>query len=199
MSNPLRQSAYLSQNQLSIELPKVMVEVLIHEYGPLPWFESAEKRMRVVRAAGRSLCGEAIDRCDELGAFAFEVARHRSSREELRRRRGVLAHRLIITEDEWFDEQADDIGGKGCAFWIDSAHRHLQATSAVRESLSWVHVAPLPRTIRLNTLDALLYFFCKIGVEEMFHGYGSASRLSQGITTIRRVMEKQKSRKTPLG
>jgi hypothetical protein len=149
-----------------------MVEVLIHEYGPLVRLQPTEKRVRVLRTAGCSFGGEAIDGCDELGAFALEVAGRRWGREEFRRRRGVSAHRLIIAEDERFDEQADDAGGKGCALWIDSAHRHLQATGAVCESLGRFHVAPLRRTLRLNAHDALLYFFRKIGVEEMFQGHG---------------------------
>ena len=80
-----------------------------------------------------------------------------------------MTDRLIVVEDQRFDERAKDNSWKGRAFRIDDTHRHLKTTGAVREGLSRSHSAPLSSTIWLQTLDALLYFFHMIGVEEIFY------------------------------
>ena len=59
---------------LDAELTQMMVEVFAHEDGPLLRFERTKERVWVLRAACCALGCEAIDSCDELGAFALEIA-----------------------------------------------------------------------------------------------------------------------------
>jgi len=61
-----------------------MVDVFVHENGPLLRFERTKERMWVLGAASCALVGKTIDRCDELGPFAFEVALCGVHREEVR-------------------------------------------------------------------------------------------------------------------
>jgi hypothetical protein len=49
----------------------MMVDVFVHENGPLLRFERTKERMWVPGAAGCALGDEAIDSSDEMGAFAL--------------------------------------------------------------------------------------------------------------------------------
>ena len=69
------------------ELSQVVVDVFVHENGPLLWFERTEERMWVLGAAGCAPGDEAIDGPDKLGAFEFQVALCGVRREELGRGR----------------------------------------------------------------------------------------------------------------
>jgi hypothetical protein len=62
----------------------MMVDVFVHENGPLLRFERTKERMWVLGAASCALGHEAIDSCDELGTFALEVALCGVRREEFR-------------------------------------------------------------------------------------------------------------------
>jgi hypothetical protein len=70
---------------LATELTQMMVDVFVHEDGPLLRFERTKERVWVLGAACCAPGGEAIDSCDELGAFALEVALCGVRREELLR------------------------------------------------------------------------------------------------------------------
>ena len=69
---------------LNAELSQMMVDVLVHEDGPLLRVEWTEKRVRVGGAARGTLGGEALDRCDQPCAFTLEFALRRIRREQLR-------------------------------------------------------------------------------------------------------------------
>jgi hypothetical protein len=49
----------------------MMVDMFVHENGPLLRFERTKERMWVPGAAGCALCDEAIDSSDEMGAFVL--------------------------------------------------------------------------------------------------------------------------------
>src|SRR5271165_6090260 len=99
----------------------MMVDVFIHQNGPLLRFQPTKERMWVLGAASCALGDEPIDSCDELAAFALEVALCRVRREEFRRGGRVAAHGLVVAEDQWLYERADDVGRKGCSFGVDDA------------------------------------------------------------------------------
>jgi hypothetical protein len=52
----------------------MMVDVFVHENGPLMRIERTKERMRVLGTASCARMGKAIDSSDELGALALEVA-----------------------------------------------------------------------------------------------------------------------------
>jgi hypothetical protein len=81
--------------------------------------------MWVSRAARFAHGDKSIDSFDELVAFAFEFALCGVRREEFRRGGRVTAYGFVVAEDQRFDEQADDVPGKGCTSGVDHAHRHL--------------------------------------------------------------------------
>lgn len=56
------------------ELTQMMVEMFVHENGPLLRIERTEKRVRVLRAACRAPGCEAVNCCDQLDPFALELA-----------------------------------------------------------------------------------------------------------------------------
>lgn len=56
------------------ELSQVMVEMFVHENGPLLRFKRTKERMWVSRGAGCALSDKAINCCHELDPFVFEVA-----------------------------------------------------------------------------------------------------------------------------
>ena len=64
-----------------------MVEVLVHEYGPLLWLEPTKEGMRMLGAGASPFCGETIDSSDEPGAFLFEITGCGVLREEFTRGR----------------------------------------------------------------------------------------------------------------
>lgn len=63
-----------TRTALDAELSQMMIDVLVHENGPLLRFEWAEERLRVTGAARGALTGKAVDCCDEPGTFAYEFA-----------------------------------------------------------------------------------------------------------------------------
>ena len=65
----------------------MMVDVFVHENGPLLRFERAKERMWVLGAACCTLRDEDIDSSDEMGAFELQVALPGVHREEFRRGR----------------------------------------------------------------------------------------------------------------
>jgi hypothetical protein len=147
-----------------------MVDVFVHENGPLMRIERTKERMWVLGTASCARIGKAIDSSDELGALALEVALCEVRREEFRRGGRVTAHRLIIAEDQRLEKRADDVSGKGCAFGVDDAHRHQDARGTVCEGLGRGHLAPQPLTLRVEAHDASLCVFYQSGVKEIFHG-----------------------------
>jgi hypothetical protein len=62
----------------------MMVDMFVHENGPLLRFERTKERVWVPGAASCTLVDEAIDSRDELGALALEVALRGVRREEFR-------------------------------------------------------------------------------------------------------------------
>src|ERR1700742_1963233 len=110
--------------RLSVELAKMMINVLVRQNGPLLWLQTAKEWVRVLGTARGPLCGEVVDRRDEPGAFAFKIVRSRFGRKELRRRRGVRTHGLVIAENDRLDEPADGICGEGPSFCMNDAHGH---------------------------------------------------------------------------
>ena len=72
---------------LDAELTQMMVDVFVHEDGPLLRFERTKERMWVLGAARCAFIGEAINRCDEIAAFSLEVALGVVRGKELRRLR----------------------------------------------------------------------------------------------------------------
>ena len=81
--------------------------------------------MGVLGAARCAFIGGAIDRCDEIAAFSLEVALDVVRGKELRRRRLIATHGLVIPEDQRLNQQAHDVGRERCTFGVDNAHRHL--------------------------------------------------------------------------
>ncbi len=59
---------------LNAELSQMMVDMFVHENGPLLRIERTEKRVWVLRTAFGALGGEAFDCCNEPRAFALEFA-----------------------------------------------------------------------------------------------------------------------------
>ena len=102
-----------------------MVDVFVHENSPLIWFERTKERVWVLGAASCTRGDKAVDSFDELGAFAFEFALCGIRREEFGGGGRVTAQGFVVAEDQRFDEQADDVPGKGCTSGVDHAHRHL--------------------------------------------------------------------------
>ena len=136
MSCPLGTKRFALHNKLETLTPRTLrthqqagvshpVTVTSTLNGPLLRFERTKERMWVPGAARCAFIGEAIDRRDEIAAFSLEVALGVVCGKELRRRRGIAMHGLVIPEDQRFDQQAHDIGRKRCTFGIDNAHRHL--------------------------------------------------------------------------
>ena len=72
---------------LDAELSQMVIDVFVHENGPLLRFERTKERVWVLGATRCAVGGEAVDRCDELSAFSLEVALCVVRGKELRRRR----------------------------------------------------------------------------------------------------------------
>jgi hypothetical protein len=50
----------------------MMIEVFVHQNGPLLRFEWTKERMWVLGAARCAFVGEAVDRCDQRAAFSAQ-------------------------------------------------------------------------------------------------------------------------------
>ena len=74
----------LASNPIALhaELSQMMINVLVHENGPLLRFERTEERVWVLGAARSASGREAIDGCDELVAFTLEVVPCKARRKE---------------------------------------------------------------------------------------------------------------------
>ena len=90
----------------------MMVDVFVHENGPLMRIERTKERMWVLGTASCARIGKAIDSSDELGALALEVALCEVRREEFRRGGRVTAHRLIIAEGRGLRSGPMTLAGK---------------------------------------------------------------------------------------
>ena len=51
------------------KLSQMMVNMRVYDHGPLVRLQRTEVRMSVLCVVGGTLAHEAVDRCDELGAF----------------------------------------------------------------------------------------------------------------------------------
>src|SRR4051794_22306665 len=147
----------------------MMIDVLVHENGPLLRFEWAEERVPVTGAARGPLTCKPVDCCYEHGSFALELALCRIRRQQLRRRRRVATHRLVVAEDQGLDKRAEQGGGKWCTLRLDDTHRHFNASGAVGESLSDRHAAPLPLALRTQSENALFRLLHQDWVKKVFH------------------------------
>jgi hypothetical protein len=166
----------------------MMIEVFVHDDGPLLRFEWTKEWMGMPGAARCAFPGEAIDRCDEIAAFSLEIATSGVGGKKFRHRRGVAAHGLVIAEDQRLDEQAENAGREWRTFGIDSPHRHFQASIAVRQGLGDVHLAPLTLTVWMKLQDALLCLCRQSGVKEVFRGsrFGDVTVVGHGYTFLSR-------------
>jgi hypothetical protein len=82
---------------------------------------------------------------------------------------GELRRIGLSSPNKRLDNQADDVGGKGCTLGVDDSRRHVYARRTVSQGLGNGHVAPPPLTLRMEAHDSLLYVICHSGVKEIFH------------------------------
>ena len=148
------------------ELAQVMVEVLVHQDGPLIRGEAAKEAVRIGGAALGSCGGEAIDQSEESQTLRLQVAMV-VNQQALRSGR-VGTHRLVVAKDEWFDEHAENPAGVHAVGHAIS-HGPLHAGGTMRDGLRDGHAAPLPLAVRMQPGQAIFHFLRGGGFVQILH------------------------------
>ncbi len=152
--------------KLGSELAQVMVEVFVHQNGPLIGCEGAEEAVGIGGAGGWAGCDEAVDHVAEAGSFDFQVTIILN--DDCVDGGGVFAHRLVVAEDERLDDRAEEAADE-LPRRVEVAERHFDARGAVGERLCGRHATPCTRAVRLQGLEPRFDVVGYRGVEQMVH------------------------------
>jgi len=144
----------------------VVVQVLVHQDGPLFGREGSEEGVGMGGAGGGAGCGEAVDHAAQAGGFDFEIAI--VLHDYLVDGEGVFAHGLVVAEDERLDEGAEDAADE-FSRWVEVSERHFEACGTVGHRLGSGHRAPLASSVRLQRCEARFDFVRCCGIEQVFH------------------------------
>jgi hypothetical protein len=137
------------------ELAEVMVEVLVHQDGPLLGSELAEEGVRPRGADCGAAVGKAVDHASQTVLLFDEIAvvvNYKTFGGG-----GVAAHGDLVLEHHGLDDAADETAYQRAGGRVDS-EGHLNAARAVRHRLRGTHGTPLGRAVRLEVRDAVFYF-----------------------------------------
>ena len=151
-----------------------MVDVLVHEDGPLGGGEGAEEGVGVSGAGGGTSGGELVEGRAEPGLFGGKVGL--SADDDFRDGGGVAAHGLFVGDYPGFDEGAEDSADE-LARGAEFAGGHLDAEGAVGERLRGREGAPLAGAVGAELSDAGLEGFEVARLEEILHAAIVAERI----------------------
>src|SRR5580698_52668 len=151
-----------------------MVDVLVHQDGPLIGSQPAEKSMWVIGAAGRAGGGELVDGGAQPLALLGQVtvADHHQHRDCGR----VAAHRFVVSQRQWLDDAAENPDGEPGSRRLLLAGWQLKSQRAMRDRLSRTHLAPLPRALGRQPRHTLLQLFRTRLIKQVLHWSFSISQ-----------------------
>ena len=135
------------------ELPQMMVDVFVHQDGPLVGREPAEEAVRVRGASGRPGGCKPVDRGAQALTFFGQVAfvyNHQAFHSG-----GVPAHWLIIAQRQRLDDAADEPADQR-SWRLPLTGRQLEGHGTVGHRLGDIHRAPLPGALRSQAGHPLL-------------------------------------------
>jgi hypothetical protein len=148
------------------ELAQVMIEVLVHQSGPLLRRELAEEGVRMLGTARRPGGGEPFYQRTKACLFLREVAfvpYHEGFCGAC-----IAAQGFIVGKHPGLDEGSqypsdEHSRGNGVANGPFHCHR------AVRQGLPWIHFAPLPRAVWSELCDPFFHFLHCRRFIKVFH------------------------------
>jgi len=128
-----------------------MVEVFVHEDGPLVGCEAAEEAVGMGGAAGGTGRDKAVEERSEASLFGGELAR--VSDDERGRGGGVAAQGFVVAHDLGADEAADNAAEEE-PFGLRVSASPAYGERTMGEGLGRVHFAPLALTVGTELGDA---------------------------------------------
>jgi hypothetical protein len=162
-----------------------MIEMLVHQDGPLVRRERAEEAVWVTGAAIRSGGHEPADQSEQSLSFYFQISL--IFHDESLNRRRISPQGFVVSEYHWLDRPPDESPCQGSGR-APVPRSQLQTRGAVGHHLSHVHRAPLPMAIRSQSGDSPLDFFGRIRLKQILHGASSVS-LTAALRIVRVTCE----------
>jgi hypothetical protein len=151
---------------LDPKLPKMMVQMLVHQDRPFHRSQRPEKEVRMLRAYPRPARCKAVYRFAQPLPLRHEIPfiRHQAALLGYR----IAAHRCPV-HDQRLLRQPPQQSSNQDSRRTYLPHRHLHRRRAMRQRLRWIHLAPQPLAIRSQPRHPLLHFFHRRRFKEIFH------------------------------
>ena len=148
------------------KLPEVMVQMLIHQCGPLRRRQRPEEAMRVRGAAIGTGRSKAINQCAQAFLFRCKIAfiRHHKTLRGWR----IPAHGLFIPKRFRLRDRSQDPAYKH-ARRTDVPNRPLHSDGTMCYRLSRTHLAPLTCAVGVQPSDSLFDLSRRSCFVEIFH------------------------------
>ena len=158
-----------------------MVHMLVHQLRPLFRRQLPEECMWMGRTTGRPCRNKPVDQSAEPDPLHAQIA----IIEHNQRWQGgrILPHRLVVAQGLRFDEPAQYPSNRHPRR-SQVSQRRLYPQRAVLHRLRRIHLAPKPRTIRLQQRNTLLHLIRHARIKEIFHA-ASLIHLSRPPTDSR--------------